>query len=217
MARGILLAGLTVGALVVPRLARAQAHPDFSGYWVLAPDESEDLRDKLQGSSLAAVVERPLPSRGARPRPEGRGARGPDPAEVRNARVTIRSVLAPVEVYHISQQRDSISFLPASADSVITVPLNGKPVTRTTSLGAVEIKAEWDDRRIKVERKYKDGPKVQERYALGLGGMRLLVDYTVDADGLPGGFAFRRVYRPGTPDDLRRDIASPADSAAGRG
>ena len=74
--------------------------------------------------------------------------------------------------------------------------LDGKPVRRPFAGREVELKGEWKDRGIRVERKVADGPSETESWTVDERG-RLVVIHTIE---LPRGpkVELKRVYRRAT-------------------
>lgn len=167
----------------------AQDRPDFSGYWELSAQESDDPRERLEAAGLI-------------PTTFGGASRLTDEERdrLRRSRALVDAWFNATESYRIIQTADSVTFIPGGVDSLsYTLPLNGRTVAQPAVIDSFEVeierKAKWSGARLQLERRVKNGPKVKEMMALSLDRRGLLVDVRMEASQLPGGLEFRWVYR----------------------
>lgn len=170
----------------------------YTGTWQLNREESETLREKLAEATrerrgrggFGMPGGRGMPPGGGRTggRSGGRGGPGGpggDPAQVRRV---IDRLLGEAERFELQVTDSTITVTPGDR-SPTEVRLDGKTETRDLGFAEVELKGEWKDRNVRVERRVKDrGPAVQETYEVVENGARLIVTRSVEL-----GFGGRRV------------------------
>jgi hypothetical protein len=130
--------------------------------------------------------------------PGGRGLFGGAPRELDPGRIrAVLGVLARERRGLVVQQTaDSLTFTFAD-DFPIRYTPNGKKEKRTLpGLGETEVKAEWKDGLLIVERKLEDDIEIRDEFVRGPDSPRLIVNTTVS--GLaPGELTLRTVYERG--------------------
>jgi hypothetical protein len=201
------LACLLGSALLFPPQVQAQERPNLSGTWYFSPGESDDPQEKL--GQQAQAMGMPIPQAGRPGESEGGGGRRPGgrggPSEeemgrLYTSREKMQELFRAQEAFDLMHSDTSLTWISRSTEDATLHLRIGK--TRTIDvdgLGEVKTKASWDDIRMKVQRKIKDGPTIKEYYALSTDRSRLLVDVVIDGGGLPGKFEFRRIYTRSRP------------------
>ena len=181
-----------------PVVARAQeARSDLSGRWILNEEQSEDPREKMQArragglpGSSGGPEWMPGPhgaERGGMTRSGGVGGRQ-DMEGIREA--IVRVPKTPTEL-RLMVYNTQVRIESGQGESLV-LPTNGNEVETTVSDRTVEIEAEWDDGKLKVERRNEGGVRVTETYSRAAGSQQMIVAVRVEGPRMET--TFKRVY-----------------------
>lgn len=190
-------------ALGLPSVATGQdAQQRLAGIWSLNPEQSDDTED-LERTTLESlpkppgtvgvIVSRRRPGDLAIAVPGGFGLpRGFDPELVRRA-VTEASNAA--ERMVLTFKGDTL-LLGLDRDVPYVIVVNGKKAKRSWVDGSdVEIKASWDDGKLRIERKHENDLEITQTFAPDRRSGRLTVSTEVDGP-IPSEIEVEHVYDP---------------------
>lgn len=160
------------------------AVPDFTGQWAFNKEASDDARQKLRES----LAERRGGGRGGGVSP----APGTPPASLGDddMREALRPLFEPAERVTITQTPAEIVWQEEYA-SARTFRPNGR--SYKTDNGTAELKVQWKDGRLVVEKKLARGGKLTETWELAADGARLVLSLKLD-DGLRSPLKLQHVY-----------------------
>jgi hypothetical protein len=166
-----------------------------SGAWILDAARSDTLRSPIRersdsagpgqetgvaGPGYAPPAAEPPPGApdiegGRRPPGAGREAgRVPDEKGLRRLRQTLALARKAPARIEIDSSRKTVRFTDHQGFET-TLSINGRTTRESVFEGGdVSTKAGWSDETLVIERRVDGGGRVTERYALGLGGIRLL-------------------------------------------
>lgn len=209
-----------VAAVVLPTAAcgpkRSPGPPtgvNLSGSWVLDRRDSQDRPGTPGGEGerrrgVGRGGRGGFPGGGGFRRGGDRGPRmgGPqvDPEKIRQTMDEIRSLMQASETLALRQTASDVTVTYADSFTV-TVPTDGKKVERTwPGVGKVELKAEWKEGQLQLERKL-EGIKVTELFSRSPGSSRL-VDAVKVKGPMPREISLERIY------DERSESSKPEKS-----
>ena len=189
----VAMLGAALGVLVFvsaapARVARA-SQESLAGSWVVNPDESDDIREKIEAALKSVVPER------------RRGSEEPeaDPnlhlSQVRNMERLLESLSAAPDELTIDVLSREVHVTAAEAGRVRIFYLDGQTHVRQTPSGSeLETRAQWNGRELLVEQDAGDGDTVNEVYALGPDPGVLVVVFRLKLDRLEEPIVIRTVY-----------------------
>jgi hypothetical protein len=177
---------ILAATLALPSAARAQAAlADLAGTWALdtaASDDTKALEEEAAKPAARMPGERgPVRVRvGGDPRMYPGGGFGParrfDPALLQLA---VNAVKEPAARITIAIAGDTV--LIARGDSAPeTFVANGRKVKRPWLEGEAEIRAEWKDGRLRIERKLENDLKFEETWTIDAAARRVSVTTVID-------------------------------------
>ncbi|MGH9463997.1 MAG: hypothetical protein ACRD1X_22580, partial [Vicinamibacteria bacterium] len=154
-ALGILLAFVSTAPAGVARASQES----LAGSWVVNPDESDDIREKIEAALESEVPERR--GRSEEPEPD------PDPnlhlSQVRNMERLLESLSAAPDELTIDGVPGEVHVTASEAGQVRIFYLDGQTHVRQTPSGSeLETRAQWNGRELLVEQDAGDGDTVNE-------------------------------------------------------
>jgi len=171
---------LTIGASMQASLA---------GSWMVNPDESDDIREKIE----AALQTERRPRRGRSEAPE------PDPnqrlSQLRNMERLLDSLSASPDELEIEVASGEVQVTASGAGRVRIFYLDGETHLRQTPNGSeLETRAQWNGRELLVEQDAGDGDTIHEVYALGSDPDVLTFVFRLKLDRLEDPIVIRTLY-----------------------
>ncbi|HEX9723239.1 MAG TPA: hypothetical protein VGC53_03045 [Vicinamibacteria bacterium] len=185
--------GAALGVIVFVSTAPARvvgaSQESLAGSWVVNPDESDDIREKIEAALQSERRER----RGGSEEPE------PDPnlllSRIRAMESLLDSLSAAPDELTIEVTSGEVQVADADAGRVRIFYLDGQIHMRQTPSGSeLETRAQWNGRELLVEQDAGDGDTVNEVYALGPDPSVLAVVFRLKLDRLEEPIVIRTVY-----------------------
>ena len=160
----------------------------LAGTWIVNPDESDDVREKIE-----AGLETEKRGRRRAEEPE------PDPnlalSRVRNMERLLESLSAAPDELTIEVASGEVHVTAAEAGRVHIFYLDGQTHKRQTPNGSeLKTRAQWNGRELFVEEDAGDGDKVNEVYSLGPDPSTLVFVFRLKLHQLEEPIEIRSVY-----------------------
>lgn len=185
---------LLIGSLQADTSLAAE-RPDFSGFWQLNEELSENPREKMrksmgQGGSRGGS--------GGRGGGMGGGAGGPGGGRGGSGREDMqdrmRAMAERIQTLEITHQEPDLSFVFADG-SGRTIHTDGRDSADDLEGGVLEGKGTWKNQtQFVFKSETPNGSKMTEIYELNASGELLLVTVKMEGDGRRPDLKFRRVY-----------------------
>jgi hypothetical protein len=204
--RLIAVAAIVIGGCTAATLsAQSAGTPDLTGTWVFNAELSDRPGQAAQGGRPDGGAGGRRGPGGGMGRPGGMGGQGggyggrggggagmPNPEDMERMRAAMAAVLhAPARLIIVNSERglivtddEGVSTRLALDGSKETGAINGVPFETTTK---------WEEGKLRVEKKFRSGPKVIELYSVSSDPRLLTVSLKTDS-GRGGGRTIKRVY-----------------------